>query len=303
MSYLAGRCHDGRRTVREIVQDLFDVPVALGTVIAYEHEVSAALARPCDDVVQQVRAAPVKYVDETGWKRGGGQRCWLWTCATARAAAFAIQADRNWSSLCNLLGTRRGGRGIIGCDRWHAYARLGRRRRQVCWAHLKRDFQKWFDLGNQTRLLGEQGLELCTQVFALWRDFRQRRGQLTRRQLQLRLSPLRRRLAQVLRWALRCGHAPATTFCRKLLAIQPALWTFARVAGVEPTNNAAERALRPAVLWRKNSFGCHSEAGCRFAERMLTAVQSLRLQGRGVLAWLAQIVTAHRAGLPGPTLC
>jgi transposase len=65
-----------------------------------------------------------------------------------------------------------------------------------------------------------------------------------------------------------------------LLAVEPALWTFVRVQGVEPTNNHIERLLRPAVLWRKRSFGSQSEAGCRWVERLLTVVQTRRLQGR-----------------------
>jgi transposase len=87
-----------------------------------------------------------------------------------------------------------------------------------------------------------------------------------------------------------------------LLAWEPALWTFAYHEGVEPTNNRAERALRPAVLWRKRSFGCHSDEGCRYVERLLTVVQTLRLQGRDVLDYLQAALTAHRDGLPAPKL-
>jgi transposase len=106
----------------------------------------------------------------------------------------------------------------------------------------------------------------------------------------------------VLTWGLRCGDKSAAGFCRKLLKLGPALWTFARVDGVEPTNNHAERVLRPAVLWRKNSFGCHGEDGCRFVERMLSVVQTLRLQGRNVLDFLCRTLTADRARLPLPDL-
>jgi transposase len=295
MSYLVGRCHDGRRTVVEVVADLFGVPLSLGTVSDYEREMSAALARPHWEVLAHVRAAAVKHVDETGWKRAG-KRCWLWTAATTHAAAFAVQPGRNFNGLCALLGGPRGGTGVVCSDRLHAYSPLALRRRQLCWAHLKRDFQKWLDHGGATQRLGADALELTRQLFAAWRDFRQRT--LTRRQLQRRLAPLRRRLRQVLTWALRCGVTKAVQFCRNLLAVEPALWTFTRVGGLEPTNNPAERSLRPAVLWRKNSFGCRSEGGCRFAERMLTAVQTLRLQTRPVLSWLEQALTAHRTHLP-----
>ncbi len=99
-----------------------------------------------------------------------------------------------------------------------------------------------------------------------------------------------------------CADKKAATFCANLLALYPALWLFAAIDGVEPTNNHAERILRSGVLWRKNAFGCHSAAGCRFVERMLTVVQTLRLQRRPVLNYLYRAIQAHRAGLPAPQL-
>jgi transposase len=301
MSYLAGRCHDGRRTVREIVEDLFGVPLSLGSVANYEARTAAALADAHAQALSAVRGAPVKHVDETGWRQAG-QRRWLWAAATDRVACFAVQLKRSWRAACDLLG-RRGGKGVVCSDRHHAYAPLGRRRRQVCWAHLTRDFAKWQERGPTTRLLGEDGLAVCTRLFALWRDFRQRRPAVaTRRKLSRALAPVRARLARVLTWGLGCGDPRAANFCRRVRKLGPALWTFARVAGVEPTNNHAERVLRPAVLWRKNSFGCHGEDGCRFAERMLTVVQTLRLQGRNVLAFLCDTLAAHRDRRPGPSL-
>ena len=298
MSYLAGRCHNGRRTVREIVLDLFGVPLSLGSVCRYEAQMSEALAAAHEQAVRSVREAPVRHVDETGWNRAG-KTCWLWIAATKRLSCFVLHAARNWPALCALLGTD-AGKGIICSDRWHAYSRIGLRRRQLCWAHLKRDFQKWSDKGGATRLLGEDGLELCGKVFGFWRDFRQRT--LTRRQLQRRLGPLRRRLKQVLEWNKACGQASAAKFCRNLLSVESALWTFCRVPGMEPTNNAAERALRPAVLWRKNCFGSYSDAGLRFTERILTVTQSLRQQGASALPWLEQTLAAYRNASPPPKL-
>ena len=90
--------------------------------------------------------------------------------------------------------------------------------------------------------------------------------------------------------------------CKEILKLEPALWTFARQEGLEPTNNAAERALRPAVIKRKRSFGCHSEAGCRFVERLLSVTQTLRMRGRPVLDYLVEALVAHRHGLPAPQL-
>src|SRR5208283_1090829 len=91
-------------------------------------------------------------------------------------------------------------------------------------------------------------------------------------------------------------------FCENLLALEAALWTFAHVEGVAPTNNHMERLLRRAVLWRKRSFGCASTAGCRFVERILTVAQTRRLQGKSVLAYLHDALRAHRAGAACPKL-
>lgn len=298
MSYLAGRCHDGRRVVLEMVQDLFGVPLSLGSVANYEADMTAALAQAHEQALSAVQQAPVKNVDETGWKQAGKRR-WLWAAATDTVACFAVQLKRTWGAACDLLG-KRGGKGIICSDRHWGYAPLGVRRRQICWAHLQRDFIKWSEKNDKTRLLGDDGQAICKGLFGLWWDFRQRR--IDRRQLRRAMLAIRRRLRQVLNWGLGCGDKSAANFCRNLLKLGPALWTFVRMEGVEPTNNHAERVLRPAVLWRKNSFGCSGEGGCRFVERMLSVVQTLRLQGRGVLDFLTRTLTAHRAGLPLPQL-
>jgi transposase len=298
MSYLAGRCHDGRRTVQEIMRDLFDVPLALGTVSHYERQTSEALQPACRQALEHVKLAAGRNVDETGWSQAG-QGCWLWTAATKQAACFLIHGKRNSLVLKQFLGDPLDG--ITTSDRHGLYGVLPLTQRQLCWAHLKRDFQKWLDKGQDTRQLGGDGLAICKQVFALWRRFR--KGRLGAEGLRRRAGPLRRRLGQVLAWQMRCCDKKAAEFCRRLRRVQKALWTFVHHPRcAEPTNNHAERMLRMAVLWRKNSFGCHSDAGCRFVERMLTVVQSLRLQGRGVMQFLHQSIQAHRHGLPAPSL-
>src|SRR5204862_3209806 len=110
-------------------------------------------------------------------------------------------------------------------------------------------------------------------------------------------EPVVLRLNRVLLEGALLGEDPAVaTFCENLLALEPALWTFAEVEGVEPTNNFMERLLRRAVLWRKRSFGSWSAAGCRFVERILTVVQTCRLQGRHALDYMQEALVAHRSG-------
>jgi len=296
LSYLSGRCHDSKRNVQEIAETVFAVPLALGTVSKLEQEMSAALEEPHAQALAAVRAAAFKNVDETGWAKGG-KLCWLWVAATVSVVVFRIHARRGRRGLKALLGALGG---IIGSDRWGAYAQLPLQQRQICWAHLKRDFQKLSDLGTAAQALGRTGRRVAREVFAVWKDFKD--GQLDRAALQERLQPVRMRFQKTLQRGSQGADKKTKRFCRRVLKVYDALWTFAAVEGVEPTNNHAERMLRPAVLWRKGSFGNHSAAGCRFTERILTTVHTLRLQKRPILDYLRRALTAHRAGAQAPAL-
>jgi transposase len=295
LCYLSAFVHGSRRAVEEVAGQMLGCPISLGTVSAREAEMADALDTPYQQVQAQVRAAAAKNVDETGWRRAGR---WLWVAATQRAALFHVDRGRNWHGLQNLLGELV--QGTICSDRHGTYDRIKLSRRGVCWAHLKRDFQRWVDRGGTTAWIGHEGLAITRAVCRLWHRFKGRK--IIRSHLQRLLRPLRRRTRELLRRGLRCGVTKAKHFCRNLAKVEAALWTFARVAGVEPTNNHAERMLRPAVIWRKTCFGSHSAGGCRYAERMLTAVQTLRLQERPVLGFLTDALHAHRATRPAPVL-
>jgi transposase len=295
LAYLRGAHQVSRRGLEEIVEAAPDVPLSLGTINRLERQTGAALAPAHAEALDAVRRAPVKHVDETGWKRAGG---WLWLAATATAAAFVIHARRSAAGLAAPLGEAIGG--ILCTDRWAVYDRLPPERRQVCWAHPKRDFQKLVDRGGASAPIGRSGLRVVKEVFACWH--RHRDGPPNRDRPPDEIAPLARRLDRVLSAGRRCADGPAATFCSNLLGLWPALWPFTLEDGVEPTNNHAERLLRRGVLWRKRSFGSQSEDGCRFVERMLTVVQTLRLQERSVLAFLHDAIAAHRAAQPGPQL-
>ena len=297
MSYLSGRHHLSRRAVEEVVETMFEVPISLGSVSALEAETSEALATPYQEAQAAVQDAPVKNTDETGWSEKGQKR-WLWTAATATVAFFVIHLRRNFEGLKALLGETI--TGVVCSDRWSAYSKLPLNLRQICWAHLKRDFQKLVDRGGPAEAIGRVGLEVVECLFADWWAFR--RGELNRAGLQARVERIARELQGVLELGRSCADSKAATFCANLLALYPAMWLFTTLEGVEPTNNHAERILRLGVLWRKNAFGCHSAEGCRFVERMLTVVQTLRLQKRPVLDFLYRAIVAHRSGLPSPQL-
>lgn len=297
LSYLSGVMHASKRNVEEFVEVVCGVPISLGTVSNLEQEMSAALAPAHAEAQEAVQEAAVKNVDETGWKKAG-QRRWLWGAATSLVACFIIAPTRGAAGLAALLGKKI--KGIICSDRWSVYGQLKLGTRQLCWAHLKRDFQKLVDRGGDAQEIGQAGLDAVDVIFDLWHGFRG--GGLSRGQLQRNIALVRQTLREWLESGCACKDTKAAAFCANVLDVEPALWTFVRREGVEPTNNHIERQLRPGVLWRKNAFGCHSDDGCRFVERLLTVVQTLRLQKRPVLSFLYESLIAHRRAQRGPKL-
>lgn len=290
-----GCYHLSKRQVAELLNLTFDIPIALGTICNLEQRVSAAVAPAVAEAQQQLAQAAAVNADETSWPEQP-HKGWLWIGVTAFLAVFLARARRDLASAQALLGANFAG--VLGCDRYKAYRWV--KRRQLCWAHLDRDWQAMIDRGGISRRLGQQLAHWTDRLFHLWH--RVRDGTLLRSIFQIDMQPIRRAVADCLRQGARCAHARTAGTCADILAQEEALWTFVDVAGVEPTNNAAERALRQAVLWRKKSFGTRSGKGSRFVERVLTVVATCRLQGRNVLEYLTTACVAAITHQPAPSL-
>jgi transposase len=295
IAYVSARVHGSRRAVEELLEDVLGAPLALGTVMAREGEMAQALSAPYRQARQTIQKASAKNVDETGWKRAGR---FLWVAATRSLAVFHLDPCRNRDAMHELLGQKV--KGTICTDRFGVYEKVPLLRRGLCWSHLKRDFKDLAEQKGPAQRIGDGGLTICTEVFDLWR--RVRRRQISREAMRRLIVPVRQTMHQLLRRGARCKAKRAAHFCRELLRLEPALWTFTRIPGIEPTNNHAERMLRPAVMWRKQSLGSHSSGGCRFVERMMTVIQTLRLHGQSVMDYLERAIHALRCGLSPPPL-
>jgi transposase len=213
-------------------------------------------------------------------------------------AFFAIRTSRGAKVAQELLGAAFAG--ILVSDRWSAYAWVDTARRQLCWAHLLRQFRGLQERGPEGERIGSS-LELLTEaMFHMWH--RVRDGTMTRGSFCERMEGMRPHVVAWLQEGASCGIRGVAGRCREILALEPALWTFLFTEGVEPTNNAGERILRPGVLWRKRSFGTDSPNGSRFVERMLTVVTTLRLQKRNVLDYVTAACQAALSGQPAPSL-
>jgi len=272
-------------------------PLAVGSVDRLCQATARVLAAPVAELEQAVQQAAAAHADETSWRQAG-QRCWLWVVVTALATVFTLAPSRGRGVIQGVLGA--GFAGYLITDRWSAYTWLVPEQRQVCWAHLKRDFQKLVDYGGPGRAIGQDALRLLAGLFGAWADLRAdptQRPRFVRRARQYQW-----RLRRVLETGQRCGCDKTANFCSTLLKLWPALWTFVTVPGIEPTNNAAEQALRPAVLWRKGSFGTQSAGGNAFVTRLLSVAATCKQHDRSLLAYLTAVCTAAQAGQPIPSL-
>ena len=252
------------------------------------------MAEPVETAHQFVQQQKAQYVDETGWPEAEQQK-WLWTGATADVTVFRILCGRSADDAQQVISQE--AKGIVTTDRYSAYQWLELRRRQICWAHLKRDFQAFVERGCNSAETGKALLAQVKRLFQLWHKLRN--GELNREGFQQAMQPVEQRVKKLLEAGSQAEHEKTRRTCVNILKVEPALWTFVRVEGVEPTNNAAERPLRRAVLWRRKSFGTQSEAGSRFVARILTAVQTLRQQGGGVLEFLTAACASVGQGSDG----
>jgi transposase len=287
VAYFTGRLGLSHRDAVEAVSVLHGVELSLGTVAALQRQVSARLATPVETARRYVQQQAINYVDETGWKEKSKQ-CWLWLNATEDVTTFHLLAERNSAAARSVIGPGRCR--VVTTDRFRGYDWLSEAKRQICWAHLKRDFQAMVERGAESKEIGEALLKQTEKLFDLWHQVRE--AEIGWRCFQRLIAPVREEVKEQLARGVACRSPKTRGTCRELRRLEASLWTFARVRGVEPTNNQAERALRRAVLWRRKSFGTQSAAGSQFVERILTVVTSLRQQGRDVVQYLTAACTS-----------
>jgi len=310
---LSGMYRQSQRMVQAGMSDLFGLKLSLGSINNLRHESSQAVAIPVAQAQGYVQQSAVVGADETGFRQGNsdghnpeGRKAWLWVAVTPWVTFFQITLSRSQASAQTLLGEAFKGKLIT--DRHGAYTWVDQMFRQLCWAHLKRDFIQIAERSGVSGPLGTQLLLYEKRLFELW--YQVRDGTMTRAELIESVKPLRLSIQALLSEGAadpigsqeRSPLAQTVRTCRRLLNLEPAMCLFVSVEGVEPTNNDAERALRPAVIWRRLSLGAQTQAGSIFVSRMLTVVSSLRSQNRNVLDFMTLAIQANRESTSPPSL-
>lgn len=297
MGTLTGGYRLSKRLVQGLLQDLFHIEVSVGTISQSEEILSIALAPIAQEAHEYVKQAPAVHADETSHKEKGKKQ-WMWVAIAGLVSVFLARASRSTEVAQELLGECFAG--ILISDRYSAYNWIDPLRRQVCWAHLLRDFTKIAERSGVAGQIGEELLMQTHRIFRFWYCVRD--GTLSRAGFACHMLFLQSQVEAALRRGSACGESKTANTCKRLLKAKHALWTFVRTPGIEPTNNLAERTIRSYVIWRKISFGTQSKRGSLYVERMMTVVGSCKLQGRNILNFLTQAVLAHRGTGTMPSL-
>jgi len=313
VAWLSSDYRQSHGQLQQLCKRLFGIEISRASINRLRQDMSQALAPVVAAAHEYAQAQPQVHRDETSFPQGNGdgrnpqvQQGWLWVLVTPTVTVFEVALSRGQAMAQHMIGTA--DRGIVIADRYSGYRWLDTHQRQVCWAHLKRDFTAMAERRGVSQVIGQALLDRQQRFFRWWH--RVRDGTMSRALFQTAVAALRQGLQAA--WATAAALPIATKeksplaktvrTCQQMLKLEAALWAFVDPPGVEPTNNAAEQALRPAVIWRRTSFGSQSEAGSQFVARMLSVVTSLKAQKRDVWDFLTLVCQAARFDLPMPSL-
>lgn len=288
---LGTRFHLTQFKIRDLLAHTLGLDFSVGAISQAHGKVAAALKAPVAEAAASLSDAPVLHMDETRYPREGSAN-WVWAAVQPKLAVFSILPSRARYVAQDLIGAAP--RGVVVSDRYAAYAYIDAGQRQVCWAHLIRDFTRISQRAGPPGRIGQRLLGLGYVMFR-WRE----RGKTSAEEFE----PIMRRVRRALEDGTqqrRCTRTANT--CANLLKLWPALWGFVTHPSVEPTNNAAEQALRGIVLKRKISGPTRSRRGDEFIARGFSVHETCRRQGLDLWAYMQRAVVAWIDKLPHPSL-
>lgn len=281
------------RKIREIFLALGAITISAGALQQGLIRLSDFFHSVYIDLMESLKKAKVLYIDETGWKVDG-LRWWLWVFTNAKATIYQADASRSGKVPASILGENF--TGTVVADFYAAYNRLPGKA-QKCLAHFFRELAVCAARGSPAFL---RFRDRVTQILKKAIALRSRRGELSEKVYHRRVEKLRRRLAECRR-----GRSKDTDVERlkdRMAIFHDDLLTFLEEWDVEPTNNRAERALRPAVVARKISNGNRTEKGAEAHAILMSIIQTCRQQETNILDFGMALLGARNTGKPEPVL-
>lgn len=276
--------------IRDLMARMLGVDFSVGAISQAQGKVALALDAPMKEVAQFAKQAAVKHMDETRYPREGSAN-WVWAVVTPKVAWYSVLPSRARYIATSLVGEKFNG--VLVSDRYAVYNYVDAQKRQICWAHLIRDFTR---ISQRQGIAGQVGRGLLASGYILFRW--RKEGKTT-----LQFDPLCRRVKRLLlQGAAQTQCTRTANICANLLKLLPALWTFLDNDAVAPTNNEAERALRALVLKRKISGPTRSKRGGDFLANGFSTFETCRRQGRDLWNFMHEAVVAWIDKSPAPSL-
>jgi transposase len=299
---LTGFCRMSRRMAKEFVQEVVGIPLSVGSISNIEKELTETMEPVMEEIETVVENARQGNADETSFGMKNGKTGWLWVLATEYAVLFRLFAGRGQEWATELLGKFEG---ILTSDRWCGYNLYPQWKHQLCWAHLMRDFKAMSESGSNGEAIGKALRKESKLMFRLWHRFKRWKAEREKAGVRISMTVLESQMQRIrgrIKVLLEKGAELGVPKCGPIARVEPLLWVFTKEEGVEPTNNEAERAIRPAVLWKKNSYGVESERGAKYVASILSVWATSRRNGTSPVKFLRELVKSSRSGAKAPSI-
>jgi transposase len=299
---LTGLFQVSRRMTKLFVEEVFGIPISVGSVSNIEKEMTRATQPVMEEIEMMAQSASRGNADETGFGIKNGQQGWLWVLVTDFAVLFRLYLGRGQEWASKLIGCFIG---TLTTDRWCGYNHYPSEKRQLCWAHLIRDFKSMCATGAVGIAIGTALRKEARAMFRLWHRFKKWKSNQERKGIKVSMTVLESQMQAIrarVMALLKEGAKRGVAKCGTILKVEPLLWKFTQEEDIEPTNNAAEQSIRPAVLWKKRSFGVESERGGQYVESMLSIWATSRRNGVSPIAFLRALIHSYRTKTPTPSI-
>ena len=284
------------------IEEFTGIPISEGSVSNLEKELTEAAQAVMKEIEFAAQNAEQGNADETGMGMKNRQQGWLWVLVTPFAVLFRLFAGRGQKYASSLLGCFKG---ILTSDRWCGYNQHPKEKHQLCWAHLLRDFKSMAEQGTSGEAIGKALRKEARAMFRMWHRFKKWKTNQELQGIKVSMTVLESQMKVIrkrIKTLLEEGKKRKIPKCGTILKLEPQLWVFTQEKGIEPTNNVAERSIRPAVLWKKRSFGVESERGAQYMEAMLSIRMTARLNGVSPAKFLRELIYSSRFKTPAPSI-
>jgi hypothetical protein len=302
VAILTGLFQLSRRKAELFMEQVAEIPISVGSVSNLEKEMTKAALPVMEEIEKTAQNADQGNADETGYGMKNGKQGWLWVLVTPCAVLFRLFLGRGQEWASKLLGCFAG---ILTSDRWCGYNHYPSEKRQLCWAHLIRDFKAMCESGSEGEAIGKALKKAAKLMFQKWHRFKRWKENQEKQGVKVSMTVLESQMQAIrgrIKSLLEEGAQRGVRKCDAILKKEPLLWTFTQAEGIEPTNNAAEQNIRPAVLWKKRSFGVESERGGQYVESMLSIWATSRRNGVNPIAFLKELIHNYRTNSPVPSI-